>query len=419
MTGQTRRRPSAARLRILRRQGGDAGWTVFDQGLSAASNLVVSIAAGRAGGEQLLGAFTIGFTVYLLLLGFSRALFSEPLLSLPVEDDRTPDRAAVTCVAMYSVVAGGAVALVGAALGSTTLLAVAVVLPALLGQDLLRFAAFRRRRARSAAALDGIWLGALLLAWPVLTSTGSAAVLVLLWGAGAALAVLWGLRAVTPTGPRTAWRWWQRDARRVGGLLAVEGVVYSVTGQGVVFGLAALLGTAELGRLRAAQLLLGPATTMLVAFNAFVLPRLASRADRVSSRQALQLSAASAAASVVAVAASVGAAPAVERLFFGDRLDVSLRLVVVLGIAMVVLATSAGVVLHLKALRDLGPHTFVGGCAAMLSVPLVLSAAQRGGLDLAALAMLVQAAVVSGGAVVAWQYTLRRRARRAADLMPE
>jgi O-antigen/teichoic acid export membrane protein len=181
----------------------------------------------------------------------------------------------------------------------------------------------------------------------------------------------------------------------------------------VVFGLAALRGTAELGRLRAAQLLLGPATTMLVAFNAFVLPRLASRAQHVSSRQALQLCAVSAGASGVAVGLSVVAAPLVEQLFFGDELDVSLRLVVVVGVAMVLLAASAGIVLHLKALRDLGPHTVVRGCIAVLSVPLVLGAARAGGLDLAVFAMLLQAALAAAGDVVAWRYTLRRRARRA------
>ena len=159
--------PRESRRSLLRRQGGDAGWTVLDQGLSAASNLLVSVAAGRAGGEQLLGEFTIAFSLYLLGMGFSRALFSEPLLSLPVQGGQRPERAAVTCVGLAAVAAGTAIALAGMLFSSSVVVALGVVLPALLVQDLLRFAAIRVRRARRAAALDGIWVLALALSWPV------------------------------------------------------------------------------------------------------------------------------------------------------------------------------------------------------------------------------------------------------------
>ena len=401
---------------MLRRHGGDAGWIVLDQGLSAASNLAVSVAAGRAGGEQLLGEFTIAFTFYLFSMGFSRALFSEPLMSLPVQEGRHPERAAVTCVAMAALGAGLAVALAGLLFSSSVVLAVAVVLPALLVQDLLRFAAVRLRRARRAAALDGIWVLALLLSWPVLTTTGSAAVLVLLWGAGAAGAALYGIRATPPASPREAWRWWQTDARRVGGLLVVDSVVYNVAGQATVFGLVGLLGVGALGQLRAAQLLLGPASTLLVAFNSFVLPRLTSRTCGVQRRLAVQLSALSAGAAAFAVALSVLAAPVVEQLFFGDVVNVSPGFLLLVAVIPVITGASAGFVLHLKALRDLRTWTAVRVPLVALGVPLVLVAAQMGGLYRAVQAMLLHALLVTCGDVLAWRFTLRTRAAR--DVVP-
>lgn len=405
--GDTRRR----RWGAVRRQGGDAVWTAVDQGLSAGSNLLISIAAGRAGGERLLGQFTLAFTAYLLALGFSRALFSEPLLSLPLTADRGPERSAVTSVLGFSVAVAGVSAVVGAAVHVLPLVALAAVLPALLVQDLLRFAAFRRRAARAAVALDGIWLAVLLLLLPVITGVGSAAVLVLLWGLGALLAAGWGLRRGWPAPPRAAWRWWHRDARAVGGLLVVDSAVYSVTAQGTVFALAALLGTADLGRLRAAQLLLGPATTLLVAFNAFVLPRLASRARQVAAREALLLCGVSAGVSAVAVGLSVAARPVVQRLFFGGRLDVAVALVAVAGATVVVQAASAGLVLHLKALRELRAWTVVRSSVLVVSVPVVLGTAAARGLLGALTAMLVMAALAAGGDAAAWRWTVRRAAR--------
>ena len=370
------------------------------------------MAAGRAGGEQLLGEFTIAFSLYLLGMGFSRALFSEPLLSLPVQGGQRPERAAVTCVGLAAVAAGTAIALAGMLFSSSVVVALGVVLPALLVQDLLRFAAIRVRRARRAAALDGIWVLALALSWPVLSSTRSAAELVLLWGAGAALACAYGLYKTPPVLPRAAWRWWQRDARRVGGLLVLDSVVYNVAAQATVFGLVGLLGAGALGQLRAAQLLLGPAGTLLVAFNSFVLPRLSSRGSGVSRRLAVQLSAVSAGAAFLAVAASVLVAPWVEQLFFGDAVNVPLGFLLLVALFPVVTGASAGFVLHLKALRDLRIWTVVRVTVVALEVPLVLGAAQVGGLDRAVQAMLLHALLISSGDVLSWRLTLRRAAAR-------
>lgn len=404
--------PSKARLlELVRSQGGDAGWTVIDQGLSAGSNLAVGVAAGRAGGEQLLGEFTVAFSVYLLAMGFSRALFSEPLLSLPVQQGQRAERAAVTCVAVGALATGGVVALAGALLSSSVLIAVGLVLPALLVQDLLRFVAIRVRRARRAAALDGIWVLALLLTWPILTATRSAAVLVLLWGAGAAAAALYGLIQTPPASLRASWRWWHTDARRVGGLLVVDSVVHSLAAQATVFGLVGLLGASALGQLRAAQLLLGPASTLLVAFNSFVLPRLTSRGSGVPRRLAVQLSVLSAGAAVVAVAVSVLAAPLLEQLFFGDVVSVPLGFLLLVALLPVVTGASAGFVLHLKAMRDLRTWTAFRVTLVVLQVPLVLGAAHVGGLDRAVQALVLQALIVTCGDVLAWRLTLRSRAR--------
>lgn len=393
-----------------------AGWTATDQVLSSLSNLVISAAVGRAGGTRLLGQFALAFTAYLLLLGFQRALVSEPLMSLRATADRAPDRAALGSAGAYAVTVAALVAAAGAVLGQPPLLVLALVLPGLLLQDQLRFQAFQRQDPRTAALLDGVWLGVVVAGLPLVVSADSVLVPLAVWGGGAALAVLVGL-AVTglrPARPATAWRWWTRDARRYGGLLALDSVVHSTAAQAIAFGLAGIVGVAELGRLRAGQLLLGVAGTALVAFNVFVLPRLTSRGARLSARQAGGLCLLATGVSLAAVGGSVVVAPFLAQVFFGAQVESELSLLLPIGATLVVASSTAGLLLHMKAMRRIGGYTVGRLTVAVAGTPMVLVAAAAGGLLAAAWTMAAVAAAAAVADVVAWRYACRAAQRATA-----
>ena len=52
---------------------------MIDQGLSAPSNLLLSVMVARSATASACGAFAVAFLVYSLVLGFSRALIGQPL----------------------------------------------------------------------------------------------------------------------------------------------------------------------------------------------------------------------------------------------------------------------------------------------------------------------------------------------------
>lgn len=404
-------------LRRYSRFGRAVSWTAADQVLSSLSNLVISAAVGRAGGTRLLGQFALAFTVYLLLLGFQRALVSEPLMSLPASADRSPDRAALASAGTFAVLTAAGVAGIGAILGEPALLVLALVLPALLLQDQLRFQAFQRQDPRSAATLDGIWLAVVVCGLPWLVNAEDVVVPLAMWGAGAALGVLVALvrSGLRPAGTRTAWRWWKRDARRYGGLLALDSIVHSTAAQAVAFGLAGLVGVADLGRLRAAQLLLGVAGTALVAFNVFVLPRLTSRASAVTGRQAGLLCLLATAVSSAAVTASLLVAPVIARLFFGEQVEAELALLLPVGLTLITASSTAGLLLHMKAMRRIGGYALGRLVVAVVGTPLILVAAGTGGLLAAAWAMVGVAVADVVTDTAAWRYACR--AERAATAL--
>ena len=64
-------------------------WGLLDQLLRSATNFGLSLFAGRLLGVSGLGVIAIGFSAYLIVLSFHRALVSEPLII--VSSVREPD----------------------------------------------------------------------------------------------------------------------------------------------------------------------------------------------------------------------------------------------------------------------------------------------------------------------------------------
>ena len=310
--------------RSARRHAGALAWTGLDQAFSTLSNVVVSLALARGAGASGLGAFTVVFGAYLIVLGFQRTLIADPLLASPLKiGDREAERAALGAAIIFSTIGALAVLGLGAILGRSEFVALALVLPFVCVQDLLRYVAFRRLDARTATMLDLAWTAVSVSAWWLIRA-GSLDRAVLLWGAGGALGMVLGmfLLRLVPAGIRAAWRWWKCDARVFGLALSIEGVVYTVTAQAWVFIVAGALGSADLGALRAAQLLLAPSAPLLAAFSTFALPRMARRAAELTPRDSQLASLAALALAAPLVVAPLVAARPLTRLLYGSSFSV-------------------------------------------------------------------------------------------------
>ena len=393
MSAEAAARPRS-RWRI--RQVVALGWTGLDQLLSSVSNVVVSLAVARAAGVDGLGAYTVAFALSIVVLGFQRALITEPLLAIPASEG--PDghpRRALGAVAMLAVGSATALVLGGLLSNRSELVALAAVIAFVCLQDAYRYVLFRRRRAHLAAVIDAVWLIASVAGWPLITSRGTATTAVLVWGIGAGLSALLGARiaGVLPSPGRAAIRWWSREARPLGGFLALTSIVYAVGGQVTVLGLATVLGEGALGELRAAQILFGPIALATTAISFFALPRLAAARERLSLRVGGLVAMGSAGLVAVCVTFLFLAAPLLFPILYGRGFEARPALLVPLALQMVVGALAMGPILLLKARMTGKPLAGTRIITTLVGVPLVLVVASTQGLVAGVWAMLGQAAI--------------------------
>lgn len=364
-------------------------WTAADQVLSAVSNVVVSLAVARAGGASALGEFQVAFAIWVVVMGFLRQLVAEPYLALRRGVEGT-ERLVLGAALVYAVPLSAAVVLAGAALGAPHLAAVGVLLVPLCAQEASRYVFFRREQPRYAALLDGMWVAWSVGMWPVVVRGGSSAA-VLAWGTGGlagALAALLVLRSL-PAAPAVAFRWWRRDLSDLGGYLTAAGVVFTVGTQGAVLGIASLLGTGDLGRLRSVLILLGPITLLRTAASFYVIPRVA-RGEPPTRKQATLLAAGLVFTTLLLVAPLVALREPLLSLLFGGQIDVSLELLVALSVATV-LETGAATYLILLRARRAGREYLVAHTVAYLGGAL----------------LILSAAVLDGLSAVGWMWTVQ------------
>jgi O-antigen/teichoic acid export membrane protein len=327
-------------------------WATADQVLSASSNFVITIAVARSIGVEGLGRFSVAFAAYLTVLGFSRSLVSEPLLAQPRRERyEDVEAASVTLTLLWSVfgvlIVGGA----GLLLGRIELLVVAAALPVTLFQDILRYHAFRRKKAQLAALLDGGWLLGSVIAWPIVTRSDSVGVAVLCWTGAALVGIGIAWRPLRPrvVAPRAAVAWWRHDARGLAAPLLMDSILVTISLQAMVFVLASVAGDSALGLLRAGQVYFAPLGMMITALGVLAVPRLAERRSATTAGLAVRLSAATAAVAAVACAIIIIAAPVLHAVLYADSIDVPGVLLIPLASQVVVLAAGAGLVIVSKA----------------------------------------------------------------------
>lgn len=287
-----RRTPASGQL-------GNAGWTAVDQAVSGATNLAMTALVARATTPTEFGAFALAYASYVLLLGLGQSLIGEPMVILrrttdsasPKDAVRSPLGGALLLGCTASLVAAAASAIADGALAHV-LAALAFAFPALLLQDTYRFAFFSAARPVRAAAIDGVWAGAQLSSFAVLSLYDSGpGLFILAWGSSAALscAVAYLISGAAPS-LKLLPRWW-KNARALALSLAAETGMVRVADQIGTYLVAVIAGLPAVGALRAGAAIYGPLQVPITAGRIVGYEQLTRHEPKTSPKQLLSVSA--------------------------------------------------------------------------------------------------------------------------------
>lgn len=255
-------------------------WTLAAQVISSTSNFLLTLFVLSIASLGDFAIFSLCFTTWLLVCQLSRSAAGLPLMILyseATDEDRRQDYQAAVGV---SVATGcvAAIPLLTAAIvsskGQAQFAVIGLFMPLLLFQDTLRHLAFAIGRPQIAAASDALWLGLQVAAslMAILLGQASTPALLAVWamaGTVSGLAAGVHLKVYPRLGRFLPWlRLHATLCRR----LVVEFVLNSGSYYLLLYGLVLLAGLGQLGRLRAAQTLIGPVIVILLGGNALGVP---------------------------------------------------------------------------------------------------------------------------------------------------
>jgi O-antigen/teichoic acid export membrane protein len=341
-------------LKARGRAGIQVSWGLVDQGFSSATNFGLTVIAGRLVGPKGLGVVYIGFSLYLFVLSFQRALITDPLVvsSAPLNASRreAAGRAALTLVLMAGVVATALMLLLARVAPGPVGRGLALFAPWMvlaLAQDFWRALLFRNGRGAAAALNDGIWVASMVLVVPVAWWTRSEWAIVATWGAGASLGGLLGFvqTRMRPVRPSIAWRWWREEASTLGRWLGVENALVAAQSQVLIIVLAAVLGARSLGGLRAVEAVFAPMTLVGEAMGLPGLPLLSqslATSFTAARRWAVRLSLITVSLVLMYLLVAGSVRTQLLSLVFGDSFDGFGNLVLPIGVAQLIFAGGSG-----------------------------------------------------------------------------
>jgi O-antigen/teichoic acid export membrane protein len=361
----------------------ELAWGGIDQALSSATNLGLSILAGRLLGASGLGVIFIGFSAYLFCLSLARGFITSPfVIATSALEKAERDVASRRCMTLIFATA---------VLISVLMFAIGMVVPDPFGQALLVFAPwvgigvvqdqwrsifFRDQRGSSAALNDGVWALGMIAMLPVARAFPNDWSVAAVWGSGAAIAALvgWWQVRLLPSGFREAKDWWTRDLRHLGSWLAMESIVVSAGSQAGVIILAVILSTSDLGGIRVVQVVFAPMSLVNEAFTFPGVP-IVARALAVSMaaarRWAWQLGAGALAVVGLYLAVVIPLSGQILTRVFGPEFKQFTPLVLPTALSQLPVAAAIGFLILLKADRRV--HAIVTGIAIRNVASLILA----------------------------------------------
>jgi O-antigen/teichoic acid export membrane protein len=267
----------------------------MDQALSSLQNFLLLLLVARSVSQSDFGAFGVAFAIYTLLITFEQSLLGDVLLISHSDTAKAKSQgravaSTVSAAAVFSAVAAAGVcaaAILFAAPLRQLLLALAITLPALTIHDALRFGYLARGSAWGALKLDALWVLLWLIGVASIYGSHSPAAMWLAWARPCFVTCIYGLlsQRLRPASAKAAWGH-VFSARHLSLPLLADFAVTGALAQVVSLLLAAVLGLASWGGLRAAQSLFGPINTLTNACRIVFVPELV-RARGDQSRRSL------------------------------------------------------------------------------------------------------------------------------------
>jgi O-antigen/teichoic acid export membrane protein len=253
-------------------------FTTIDQVLSSASNALLLFSLALVASVQTFGNVTLLLAIMWIFLSFNRGAIGNPLLlvsSMTHREIRVESSYGFTWSLGTGMVAGVAMLAVSTGIGDTAItIPIALALPVVLAQDILRYGAISQMRPRLAVFSDGVWCSIMLVTFIANTFHQIIPPLAVacIWGAGGliGLAILSIGIGVRPRRERIA-GWWRTYAParvRFGSATSLSMVSVAL----VTAVIAGVLGSAAAGAFRGAASLFGPVSMIISAVPLIFIP---------------------------------------------------------------------------------------------------------------------------------------------------
>lgn len=241
--------------------------------------MLASAGAAHAMSVSAFGAYALAFSIYVLVVGLSRATSSEALLAGTAGCDSSElelklSTGAALLIGSTIALAMSLVALMVSNTLRLPLLALAATLPGLVVQDSVRLGFIATGEPKRAALNDLLWgiltavgLGALFVG-----SVHAPALFILFWGLAGGVAALSGLLRIRTMPAVLAASGWIWGIKRFVGTYQAEFFTKQGSTQLTIYAITALVGLDAIAALRAGQLLLGPLTVFVAGISLMLLP---------------------------------------------------------------------------------------------------------------------------------------------------
>jgi O-antigen/teichoic acid export membrane protein len=397
------------------------GLVTIDQAISGGSNVLVALLAARLLSSAEFGLFGIVLLGYMLLVGLTRGLVSDPLLLHPEEvPKRAGEAIGATCIlavaqALVLFAIGLLVQLWSPPLGDA-LMVLSACMPLLQLQDLGRYLAIAIHRPVRAVVLDSVWLALMLVAIAVLFTVSDDRSLPLLVGAWAGSGAIAGLLLFAN------YRWrevrlglsWPRYTWRFSWRFLIIYTAQQGSALGVSIEVGAIAGARALGGVQGALLLVRPFTMFWLAASTAGIAEIARSADDPPEvwRHVRRTSWVGGAVAAVNMAVLLLLPNGLGETLLGDSWGVAQPLFLPTGLFIVLSGLLGGPIAGLIGLRAMGKATTINIVMAILGlIVAALGAVINGALGAMWLAVAGQAVMMSVSWVV---FTLHMRGTEPA-----
>lgn len=251
--------------------------SLVDQAIASASNLLVVVVAARNLQARDFGLFSLALLLYSVFVPAVQAVVGQEL-QLRTGSHRERRRASASAI-RASLAMGGALSILVLGLAAIApssagaVIPLAICLPFLATQEVIRGAAVVCEAVGVALISDGVWLGLALVLTFIVEFEGvsvTPTTAVLAWGVSGSVAAFAVSTFFFKWGSEEGTRYRKRTF--VGYRFLFEFLLMRATSQALILGLSALAGVVALGAYRGATSLLGPLTIAVLSVANFGAP---------------------------------------------------------------------------------------------------------------------------------------------------